>query len=381
MIKKLLERLKKMISPVPIERDPTREQISPRVKPIEDPESHDIRGEVLIPPYYAKVIKELDFGKGYWGYLRVGVFARGKDGQPDAQIGEYTRNYSSLYRSFYPFERNGQWYALYSREYTATRVMTLPDCKDLCGESNESNGFCPVEFYVPQVCRHRENQGKYDFWYEYAPFGFVSGCAWGDDSSWKIEYLDLSKLSEKKLGHDARFGYIQLPTNVGLPDAIGEISDFDDECPDTDLSEHHVQFDIAVDITYRMWPDGTMHVFHTDEIAKSTRNYSGDKVGEIETLYFVDLGNKIKGAYPTKEMAERRLKYLEENRLKIGVLSGLNLSPKGIIEIVVQTTEDGYTNMITGKKYGDMKRWINEDGKTQFGNDDTCDLYDKDKVI
>ena len=26
--------------------------------------------------------------------------------------------------------------------------------------------------------------------------GFVAGCVWGDDSSWKIEYLDLSKADE-----------------------------------------------------------------------------------------------------------------------------------------------------------------------------------------
>ena len=124
--------------------------------------------------YSAKVIEKIDNGKGYWNYLKVGVF------QDDIKIGVYIRNYSSLYNTFAPFQQDGKDYAIYSPSYTCTRVMELPSCKAVGGEEPKPNGFCPVELYVPW----EKNDGMY---------GFVSGCVWGDDSGgWKLEYLDLS---------------------------------------------------------------------------------------------------------------------------------------------------------------------------------------------
>lgn len=38
----------------------------------------------------------------------------------------------------------------------------------------------------------------------------ISGCIWGDDSSWKIQYLDLSGLPERRFLRDDRFGYFEL---------------------------------------------------------------------------------------------------------------------------------------------------------------------------
>lgn len=137
---------------------------------------------------------------GCWDYLNVDIFKK------EEKIGEYQRNYSSMYRTFHPFEQNGKQYALYSKDYTATRVMELPSCKDICGEEEDSCGFCPVDFYVP-----KEAQGQ---------FGFVAGCVWGDDSSWKIEFLDLSKISEGIFKREDRFGYIELPYNQSLKEAI-----------------------------------------------------------------------------------------------------------------------------------------------------------------
>jgi hypothetical protein len=44
---------------------------------------------------------------------------------------------------------------------------------------------------------------------------------WGDDTSWKIQFLDLSRLNEKVLVRDDRFGYIELLGDAeSLPDAI-----------------------------------------------------------------------------------------------------------------------------------------------------------------
>lgn len=155
--------------------------------------------------YSAKVIEQIETKPGCWNFLKIGVFL------DDLQIGEYVRKYSSFYNTFYPFELNGNWYTLYSADYTTTRVMTLPDCKDLCGEERESSGFCPVDFYVP-----KSEYGQY----KHYPFGFMSGCVWGDDSSWKVRFIDLSKIEEKTLIIDERFGYHELPDGISLKDAV-----------------------------------------------------------------------------------------------------------------------------------------------------------------
>lgn len=227
--------------------------------------------------YTAKVIEKIDNGKGYWNYLKIGIF---KDGE---QIGEYDRNYSAFFNTFFPFEQNNNWYALYSKDYTATRIMSLPDCKDIGGEERYTGGFCPTDYYVPEICiqwppespddpeptlpQHSEKwqkriptkTGGYrviypsdtadpDYSYEChmaykaeqeiqgillkqwnerhpfttmtAPFGFVAGCVWGDDSSWKIQYLDLSQVHKGIIKRDDRFGYIELPDGLTLEQAI-----------------------------------------------------------------------------------------------------------------------------------------------------------------
>lgn len=99
-------------------------------------------------------------------------------GIQNAEVGEYVRNYPTIYNTFCPFEKDGRWYALYSRDYTGTRIMTLPECEDIGGEDPCPFGFCPVDYYVP----YQDNP----------TIAFVSGCIWGDDSSWKIQVLDIS---------------------------------------------------------------------------------------------------------------------------------------------------------------------------------------------
>ena len=47
-------------------------------------------------------------------------------------------------------------------------------------------------------------------------FGFVWGCVWGDDSSWKVQHLDVSGVSEGVILRDDRFGYLKLATNSKL---------------------------------------------------------------------------------------------------------------------------------------------------------------------
>jgi hypothetical protein len=39
-----------------------------------------------------------------------------------------------------PFMQDGRWFALYTPDYAATRIMELPSCKDL-GTEAPSHGF------------------------------------------------------------------------------------------------------------------------------------------------------------------------------------------------------------------------------------------------
>jgi len=167
----------------------------------------------------------------------------------DDQIGEYTRNYPGFGETtFEPFEIGSEWYALYSRDYTATRVMKLPDCLDLGGEEPDAGGFCPVEFYVPRykkvivkdrngrqdeewrfesdADRHSGQQAdQYGYQRTFGPWlslttGFVAGCVWGDDSTWKLEVIDLSRAAEGIVSRSDRFGHVQLAHGISLADSI-----------------------------------------------------------------------------------------------------------------------------------------------------------------
>ena len=39
------------------------------------------------------------------------------------------------------------------------------------------------------------------------------GCYWGDDNSWKVQYLDLSEIEKGIIRRDERFGYAELATS------------------------------------------------------------------------------------------------------------------------------------------------------------------------
>lgn len=49
---------------------------------------------------------------------------------------------------------------------------------------------------------------------------FVAGCYWGDDSSWKIQHFDVSRIDEGIIVRDDRFGYIELPDHLTLKQAV-----------------------------------------------------------------------------------------------------------------------------------------------------------------
>lgn len=203
--------------------------------------------------YTAKILKTCEYSPGGWEGLRVGIYLVSPEGEK--QIGEYTRNYHTFYRTFYPFKKGDKDYALYSPNYAVTRVMELPSCKDIGGEEPHSAGFCPVDFFVPSYvmkeyklqdgrivvfpCNEPAEEMMRDSTYSrvisprlYYPFGFVAGCIWGDDSSWKIEYLDLSAVEKGEIRRDARFGYIEMPDGISLKQAIDLVDyGYDDSEP------------------------------------------------------------------------------------------------------------------------------------------------------
>ena len=173
----------------------------------------------MTPTYFARKLGELPNpsgprGEPTWKSSRIGVFRR--EGRTEEQIGEYVRNYGTFFRTFHSFRRKGRDFALYSPSYTATRVMELPSCRDLGGEEPSTYGFCPVDFHVPCADDGTDSEEKRLF----VDCGFVAGCVWGDDSCWKIQYLDLSNIENGQIHRQERFGYIVLPQDLTLEQAI-----------------------------------------------------------------------------------------------------------------------------------------------------------------
>lgn len=209
-----------------------------------------------------------------WSKCRVDIFDSGE------LIYSYDRNYSFM-RTFEPFRQwDGEsWhnYALISPRYSTFQVLDLESRSviaerpypqrpwhragsyDQYAETRARNpewfepggvyygkgpddlingeGFCAVEFYVPDWASwDSDGDGgggvesmDTETWEEMSGYredihtgqlGFVAGCYWGDDSSWKIEAVDLSRISEGIISQDNRFGYISLPSGMRLRAAV-----------------------------------------------------------------------------------------------------------------------------------------------------------------
>jgi len=159
-------------------------------------------------PYFIKT-KKVKSHPGCWDINEVSIYQKFDNGE-EKKIGEYKRMYSNMFNTFHPFMQDGKWFALYSDDYTRTGVLELPSCKEIAGEKGHSKGFCPVDYYVPYDHEELTECGPHFC----GKFGFIAGCVWGDDSSWKIQYLDLSQIQQGKLKRDDRFGYIEMPDSV-----------------------------------------------------------------------------------------------------------------------------------------------------------------------
>lgn len=69
----------------------------------------------------------------------------------------------------------------------------------------------------------------------YLPFAFIAGCLWGDDTSWKVELVDLRRVGEGIIERSARFGHVELPHKRPLAECI-------------EVSRHRPLYDLRVDL-------------------------------------------------------------------------------------------------------------------------------------
>lgn len=178
--------------------------------------------------YYTNIDEVVVNGKSQWNSLRIGIYCV-KDSLV-RRVGEYIRPYHQQFRTFCPFVRNGKEYALYSKSYTKTSVMSLPDCTYICSDNSLPNpsghmlDFCPTDLWVPREVEDEElfdiERDDYKVVQLPCDFGFVAGCVWGDDTSYKIQYLDLTQIEQGKLIREERFGYIHMLENSNLEDSI-----------------------------------------------------------------------------------------------------------------------------------------------------------------
>lgn len=160
---------------------------------------------------------------GTWDSTIVEVFRRTSSAGDLEKVCEYERYYSLLL-TFEPFRQGSKEFALISRDYTKTAVLDLGSGSVIAEEIDEpgappGSGFCPVGFYVPDWWDVNDDSvipGS-EYWdadheWPNGDFGFVWGCHWGDDSSWKVQFLDLSRVEQGVIRREERFGYVELAT-------------------------------------------------------------------------------------------------------------------------------------------------------------------------
>jgi hypothetical protein len=195
---------------------------------------------------------------GTWTTIRVDILRRDLGSGSLEKICSYDRRYSMIH-TFEPFRQGDKEFALISRNYTSTDVLDLGTGNVIAIEPEAASGFCPVGFYVPDwwdlhtgtVIPGSESWDA-DLEWPTGQFGFVWGCHWGDDTSWKVQYLDLSRIQEGVITRDARFGYVELATATHEPPWL----DLDAKGPSTPppfirVSRYegalHVSFDVEME--------------------------------------------------------------------------------------------------------------------------------------
>lgn len=154
--------------------------------------------------------------EGLIGRIQVEVLERTPHGL--VERARYARNHA-MFATFEPFRQKGRDLALVSRNYSKSAVLDLTTGEIIAEEPDTEWSFCPVGFYVPDWWDLHDDSilpGS-PYWSKDdelpdGTFGFVWGCVWGDDTTWKIQWLDLSRVTEGVLTREERFGYVEVST-------------------------------------------------------------------------------------------------------------------------------------------------------------------------
>jgi len=309
------------------------------------------------PIFTVQTLDKIENAPGCWNSIEVGVFEQDSKDQVPFQIGKYVRNYSTNFNNFSYCRKGDRYFALYSPDYTSTRVLEITPglgIKDIGGEERDGCGFCPIDLYIPTIREYVNEEfhtgnpkdkikdwtrildffppgarilqmddarpgrqklaysdGKdiraYNFdappdkYSKNPPYdwcwgpermyqsgfvvhppihAFVAGCYWGDDSSYKIQYIDVSRIDEGIIKRDDRFGYIALPDTLTLDKAIQ--TEYLDESGRIKISID-IEFDVTTGAAFDFGDSFTEKLAIGAAKMKEDRNrWSGDSYQKFE---------------------------------------------------------------------------------------------------
>jgi hypothetical protein len=153
----------------------------------------------------------IERGPGVWNTTETPIIDTRK---PEGVLFLYERDYPGR-PPFEPFRQGDRDYALISPHYEETAVVDLEKGAIV---ASFDEGFCPVGFYVPDWRDVRDGSvvpgslywdDRSDRWPD-GTLGFAWGCIWGDDNGWKVQAVNLEKLSEGVVTLEERWGYLRL---------------------------------------------------------------------------------------------------------------------------------------------------------------------------
>lgn len=204
---------------------------------------------------------------GQWESSEVTVYLQRPEDAAPISVGSYRREYPSyVEQTFCPFStEDGTWYALYSHDYNTLSLARLTGGFTHLHSLNDH--FCPVEVGVPFIYEVKNADGEWRIeevgWdakemqrqldrfsghpcegnhrIRHADFGFYSGCVWGDDSSWKLRFIDLREVPNGKIVFDDKpLGYFPM-ADLTLRDSV----------PSFWVSDTMVQFHAIKEMIFR----------------------------------------------------------------------------------------------------------------------------------
>ena len=175
---------------------------------------------------YLITTQKVDGKQGCWSVTKVEV-RRG-----DTLVFEFTRQYPGFaLETTRIFSLGGQDILVYSENYETLNFFNLTkrEAIALDDESKKQiHGFCPTEILVPKFAIEDDiyicDGGITG---EFHDFAFVSGCVWGDDSSWKLNILDMRNLLTGEVNYvnnlrelKPEWLYSEIPPGISLAQCV-----------------------------------------------------------------------------------------------------------------------------------------------------------------